>query len=81
MVKSFAFFLSDHHVSKRPIHDDNQEVMVVLNAMVSAKPAVMAGLRKLRALFYGLGVTFQAHRMYSAVKRFAKTLCSTWDTD
>lgn len=60
------------------VHEDNQAVVQVLNAMVSASKAMMSEFRELNKLLVALGVQLDARWFPSAVNRLADSLCRTW---
>lgn len=55
--------------------------MRVLNAMVSASPAMIGELRKLRSLLEVLGVSIESRWIPSAVNKFSDSLSRTWLPD
>lgn len=61
------------------LHEDNQAVVSIPNAIVSAWRPIMAELQKLASLLKGMGLQIEARRIPSAVKRFANSLPRTWD--
>lgn len=79
LVRSFADYVSDPRIRTLLVHQDNQAVVHVLNAMVSASRPMMAELRKLHAILRRLGVRLDARWLPSAVNRFADSLSRTWD--
>lgn len=72
--------MKEKDITQLLVHSDNQPVVRVLNAMVSASPALISDLRKLRSLLLALGVQIEARRMPSAANRFADALFRTWRT-
>lgn len=52
----FSEYVADHHVRRLLVHEDDQGVVWVLNAMVSANRPMMVQLRKLRTLLHVLRV-------------------------
>ena len=77
--RHFADYVSDPRVRRLLLHEDNQAVVYVLNAMVSASKEMMIELRKLEVLLKVLGARLEARWIPSAVNRFADTLSRTWD--
>lgn len=77
--RHFSAYVSDPHVKRLLLHEDNQAVVTVLNAMVASSPALMSELRKLRAMLASCGVRIEARWIPSAVNRFADSLSQTWD--
>lgn len=79
LSRHFAAYVTRPGVQKLLLHEDNQAVVYVLNAMVSASPAMMVELRRLEKLLKALGVTIEARWLPSAVNKFADALSRTWD--
>lgn len=79
LARSFAEYVSDCHTRHMVLHEDNQAVVFIINAMVSASRPMMAELRKLRALLHALGIVIEACWIPSAVNRFSDMLSRTWD--
>lgn len=77
--RHFAEYVSRPDVTKILLHEDNQAVVFILNAMVSASAPMMTELRKLEVLMRALGVRVDARWLPSAVNRFADALSRTWD--
>lgn len=77
--RHFARYLPSPSIQRLLLHEDNQAVVCVLNAMVSASKAMMAEPRKLQVLLRVLGVTIEARWIPSAVNRYADALSRTWD--
>lgn len=77
--RHFYGYVSDPRVRRILLHEDNQAVVCVLNAMVSASKEMMAELRKLDALMKAMGVRIEARWLPSAVNKFADALSRTWD--
>lgn len=67
-------------MTKLLLHEDNQAVVFILNAMVSTSPMMMDELRRLQVLLRALGVKIEARWLPSAVNRFADALSRTWDS-
>lgn len=59
------------------MQEDNQAVVYVLNAMLSASRPMMLELRKLEVLLSAIGVKLEARWIPSAVNRFADALSRT----
>lgn len=76
--RSFSAFVSDPDTRRILVHEDNQAVVSILNAMVSASKPMMAELRKLQKLLAVLQVRLDARWLPSAVNRFADSLSRTW---
>lgn len=79
LSRYFAAFVSDPRTRHILLHQDNQAVVHVVNAMVSASKPMMAELRKLQKTLQALGVQLHARWLPSAVNRFADALSRTWD--
>lgn len=79
LQKSFANYASQPQVRQRLVHEDNQAVVHILNAMVSSSPAMMSELRKLQKLLRVLGVQVESRWLPSAVNKYADSLSRTWD--
>lgn len=77
--RHFCDFVSDPHIRRILLHEDNQAVVYILNAMVSASRPMMAELRKIEKLLRVLGVRIDSRWIPSAVNRFADSLSRTWD--
>lgn len=77
--RHFAAYLSSPCVCRILLHDDNQAVVYILNATVSASKEMMAGLQRLEGLLRVLGVRLEARWIRSAVNRFADTLSRKWN--
>lgn len=59
------------------VQEDNQAVVYVLNAIVSASRPMMVELHKLKMLLRVMGVRLEAQGIPSAVNRFAYALSRT----
>lgn len=79
LQRDFADYVSQPKVRRVLLHEDNQAVVYVLNAMVSASRPMMAELRRLQALMRALGVSIEARWLPSAVNRYADALSRVWD--
>lgn len=77
--RHFCDYVSAPGVRKILLHEDNQAVVFVLNAMVSSSKPMMAELRKLEVLMRVQGVRLEARWIPSAVNKFADSLSRTWD--
>lgn len=77
--RHFSDYVSAPHVWRVLVQEDNQAVVYVLKAMVSASGPMMVELRKLEVLLRVLGVMMEARWIPSAVNRFADALSRTWD--
>lgn len=77
LSRSFAGFVSHTLISNILVHEGNQAVVWVLNAMISASRTMMSELRKLRALLHGLGIRIQAQWLPSVVNQYADALYRT----
>ena len=77
--RHFASYISDPRVRRLLLHEDNQAVVYILNAMVSASRDMMVELRKLEVVLRVLGVRLEARWIPSAVNKFADTLSRTWN--
>lgn len=72
--RHFSAFVSDPHVRKVLLQEDNQAVVYVINSIVSASRPMMA-----EVLLRVLGVRIDARWIPSAVNRYADSLSRTWD--
>ena len=79
LQRHFAEYVRRPHVQRLLLHEDNQAVCYILNAMVSASKPMMAELRRLQVMLRTLGVHIEARWLPSAVNRFADALSQTWD--
>jgi hypothetical protein len=61
------------------LHNDNQSVVHIINAMVSASRPMMAELCWLETIFHVLGVRVEARWYPSAFNRYADSLSRQWD--
>lgn len=77
--QSFSAFVSSPQTQRLLVHEDNQSVVYVLNAMVSASKAMMAELRKLQKILVALDVRLDARWLPSAVNRYADSLSRKWN--
>lgn len=66
-------------MTKLLLHEDNQAVVFILNAMVSASPVMRWSCVKLKALLQALRVRIVAQWLPSAINRFADALSRIWD--
>ena len=74
----FSQFLRDPRTQHLLVHLDNQPVVRILKAMVSASPALISELRKLRSMLEILGIKIQSRWLPSAVNKYADALSRTW---
>lgn len=81
LQRHFAAYVSQSHVRRLLLHENNQAVVYVLNAMVSASKPLMAGLRGLQRMMAVLGVAIDARWLPSGVNRYADALSCTWDRE
>ena len=72
--RHFAAYVSSPRVRKVLLHEDNQAVVYILNAMVSASREMIVELRRLEVLLRALNVKLDARWIPSAVNRFADAL-------
>ena len=75
----FAEYVRRPHVQRLLLHEDNQAVCYVLNAMVSVSKPVIAELRRLQVMLRTPIVQIEARWLPSAMNRFAGALYRTWD--
>lgn len=79
--RHFPAFVSDPHVLKVLLNEENQAVFYILKSMVSAFRAMMAELKEIEVLLHVLGVRIDARWIPSAVNRHADALSRTWDPE
>ena len=79
LQRHFASFAARAETRNILLHEDNQAVVHILNAMVSASRPMMAELRRLQVMLRVLGVRLEARWLPSAVNRFADALSRQWD--
>jgi hypothetical protein len=77
--RHFASFVARAETRKLLLHEDNQSVVRILNAMVSASRPMMAELRRLETMMRVLGVRIEARWLPSAINRYADSLSRQWD--
>jgi hypothetical protein len=74
LQRHFAAFVEKSEVQQILLHEDNQAVVSILNAMVSASRPMMAELRRLEVMLRALGVRIEARWRPSEVNRYADAL-------
>jgi hypothetical protein len=74
LQKHFASLVAKAETKLILLHEDNQAVVHILNAMVSASRPMMAELRRLEVMLRILGVALEARWILSAVNRYADAL-------
>jgi hypothetical protein len=79
LQRHFAAFVARPSTKRILVHEDNQAVVHILNAMVSASRPMMAELRRLEVMLRVLGVRMEARWLPSAVNRYADSLSRHWD--
>jgi hypothetical protein len=79
LQRHFADYVRSPSTRKILLHEDNQAVVYILNAMVSSSTRMMQELRRLQAMMTALGVRIEARWLPSAVNRFADALSRQWD--
>jgi hypothetical protein len=79
LQRHFASFVAKAETKRILLHEDNQAVMHILNAMVSASRPMMAELHRLEVMLRALGVRMDAQWLPSAVNRYADSLSRQWD--
>jgi hypothetical protein len=79
LQKHFASLVAEAETRRIFLHEDNQAVVHVLNAMVSASRPMMAELRRLEVMLRTLGVKLEARWIPSAINRYADALSRRWD--
>jgi hypothetical protein len=72
--RHFADYVRREETRKLLLHEDNQAVVYILNAMVSSSTRMMQELRRLQAMMQVLNVQIEARWLPSAVNRFADSL-------
>jgi hypothetical protein len=77
--RHFASYVAKAETKRILLHEDNQAVVHILNAMVSASRPMMAELRRLEVMLRALGVRMEARWIPSAVNRYADSLSRQWD--
>lgn len=60
LLKYFCSYVSDHHVQKILLHEDNQAVVVVLNSIMAASRPMMAEIHNLQISLQFLGLKIEA---------------------
>lgn len=79
LYQQFAKCVSRLEVTKVLLHEASQAVAFNPNAMVSASPVMMEGLRNFHALPKAMWVRIETRWMPSGVNRFTDSLSGTWD--
>jgi hypothetical protein len=79
LQRHFAEYVSREETRKILLHEDNQAVVYILNAMVSSSSRMMQELRRLQAMLHALKVRIEARWLPSAVNRYADALSRQWD--
>lgn len=74
----FSGYVSHPNIRTLLVHEDNQGVLSIFNAMVLSIPAMISELKKLRKFLQALEVRKEARWLPSAVNRFADALSRTW---
>ena len=77
--RNFAVYVSEPRVKRLLLHKDNQAVMAILNAMVSASRPMMVEIWKLEVLMRVLEVKIEAKWLPRAGNRFPDSMSGTWD--
>jgi hypothetical protein len=75
----FALYIAQAETKRILLHEDNQAVVHILNAMISASRQMMAQLRRLKVMLRTLVVRMEARWLPSAVNRYADSLSRQWD--
>lgn len=73
----FPEYAPQPDVTRILLHEENQAVVVILKAMVSALASMVEELRKLEVMMRDLGVQANARFLPSAMNRFANALSRT----
>jgi hypothetical protein len=60
LQRHFADYVAREEVRQLLLHEDNQAVVSILNAMVSASPQMMKELRQLETMMRMFGVRIEA---------------------
>lgn len=76
---SFARYVSDPTVCRLLVHEENQAVISILNAMVSASKAMMTELLLLQRVLTAKDITIESPWILSAVNSYAEYLSGTRD--
>jgi hypothetical protein len=79
LQRHFSSYVAQEDTKRIPLHEDNQAVVHILNAMVSASRPMMAELRRLEVMLRALGIRIESRWLPSAVNRYADTLSRQWD--
>jgi hypothetical protein len=79
LQRHFADYVRREETRKLLLHEDNQAVVYILNAMVSSSTRMMQELRRLQAMMNALKIQIEARWLPSAVNRFADSLSRQWD--
>jgi hypothetical protein len=79
LQRHLASFVAEAETTRLLVHEDNQAVVKILNAMVSASRPMMAELRRMEIMLRTLGVKVEARWFQSAVNRYADALSRQWD--
>jgi hypothetical protein len=79
LQRHFAEHVSREETRKILLHEDNQAVVYILNAMVSSSSRMMQERRRLQAMLHSLKVRIEARWIPSAVNRYADALSRQWD--
>jgi hypothetical protein len=79
LQRHFASFVAAAETKRILLHEDNQAVVLILNAMVSASRPMTAELRRLEVMLRTLAMKVEARWIPSAVNRYADALSRQWD--
>jgi hypothetical protein len=79
LQKHFASFVAKAETKRILLHEDNQAVVHILNAMISASRPMMAELWRLEVMLRILGIKMEARWIPSAVNRYVDALSPQWD--
>jgi hypothetical protein len=79
LKRHFASYLAQAETRRILLHEDNQAVVHILNAMVSASRPMMAEIRRLEVMMRALGVRMEETWLPSAFNRYADSLSRQWD--
>lgn len=79
IAQSFVDYVSGRKRRRIPLREDNQAVVSIINAMVSASKPMMTELRKLNVFLHELDIKLEARWIQTAVNRFADALSRTWN--
>jgi hypothetical protein len=78
LQRHFGSYVAPAETKRNLLHEDNQAVAHILNAIVSASPPMMADLRRLQVMLREFGVRMEARRLPSAINRYADSLSRKW---